>query len=316
MTNLYRPPFDPYSERQEASDPNAALRTPWDGCWAWTLARATNGTTGGKVTCIVPGKTVEKVIRDAAGVPDRPGYADGGTIANQITALDKLAPVGTWYSARPTQAEFRAHLAAGGIAVMAGWEDQAPASDAAYDSRFYYNHGSNGHNNFCQGVGDGVHVIWGNPEKFSGVPEPIVTIDAALKFVWDSQAGGYPRVEALLLRSVEMALPISTPTPTPGGNMDVIAITPVSQVNCAAGGSLRNATTGAVINAKWTAQTGLHTWGQAGADTIIQVQDRVGGPLIPARYPTALCTPVRAVADPAPLAALQAKIDAAKAALG
>jgi hypothetical protein len=229
MTNIYRPPFDPYSQRQEAQDPNPALRTPWDGCWAWTLARAINGTTGGKVTCYpASGNTVEieDVIRAAAGVPDRAGVADGGTLNQQVTALGKLAPIGTWYSSRPTQAEFRAHLAAGGIAVMAGWEDQAPISDRAYDAGFYDRHGSNGHSVFCQGVGDGKNVYWGNPEKFSGIPEPVVTIDAALKFVWDSQAGGYPRVEALLLNSVEIAMAQNSPTPTPPPGPVTVAVLP------------------------------------------------------------------------------------------
>jgi hypothetical protein len=87
------------------------------------------------------------------------------------------------------------------MAVMAGWESDAPVSDRAYDPRFYDRTGANAHSILGQGVGDGKGVIWGNPEKFAGAAEPIVTIDAALKFVWDSQAGGYPRVEALLLNS-------------------------------------------------------------------------------------------------------------------
>ncbi len=318
MTNLYRAPGDPYSERQEANDPDPALRSPWDGCWAWTLARALDAATGGRIHGLG-----EDDIRAACGKPDRPGIADGGTLDGQVVAVQKLAP-GLWFQARPSQAEFTAHLAAGGIAVMAGWESDAPVSDRRYDPGFYDRTGANGHSILGAGVGDGKSVIWGNPERFNGEAEPIVPIAAALKFVWDSQRGGYPRVEAILFRSVEAsAVPAPTPpTPTPGGNfMDVIVISPVSQVNCAAGGSLRDATTGAVISARWAAQTGIYTWGKAGADTIIRVQAHTGGSLVAARYPTSLCTPIVATVDPAAavaaaIAPLIIKIVAAKAALG
>lgn len=213
--SLYRAPGDPYSERQEANDPNPALRSPWDGCWTWTLARALDAATGGRIHGLG-----EDDIRAACGKPDRPGIADGGFLEDQVVAVQKLAP-GLWFQARPTQTEFVAHLAAGGIAVMAGWEHDAPESDRRYDPAFYGRKNAKGewvdaHSILGAGVGDGKSVIWGNPERFSGDAEPIVPIAAALKFVWDAQRGGYPHVEAILFRSVEGgAVPVPTPDPIP-----------------------------------------------------------------------------------------------------
>jgi hypothetical protein len=219
---IYRPPFAPYSERQEANDTNPLLRIPWDGCATWTDARALDGTTGGKVHNLT-----EDDIRAACGNPDVPG-TNGITLDQQALAFSKLAPVGTWYSPRPTQAEFLACLAAGGIAVMAGWESDAPLADRAYDPAFYDNVGHNGHNVFVQGVGDGKNVIWGNPEMFLSTIEPVVPIAAALKFVWDSLVTGYPRVEAILFNSVRVAQ---------GADMDLTKASPVALCDLTAGGT-------------------------------------------------------------------------------
>jgi len=203
MGTIYRPPFAPYCQRKEANDPVVAFRKHWNGCWCWTLARGIDGTTGGAVHGLD-----EDDVRSASGKPDHGLSTDSGTLADQIRALGVLAPKGTWYSSRPTKEEFRAHLAGGGIAIMAGWESDAPASDKAYDPHFYELKNADGHSNFCQGVGDGAHVIWGNPEKPVADKEPIVPIDAALAFVWAAQNRAADRVEALLLKSVVIPDPI------------------------------------------------------------------------------------------------------------
>jgi len=209
---MYRPPFAPYSQRRESQDPDPALRHPWDGCWCWTLARAIDGATLGHL-----GGLDERTIRRACNKPDHSGVKDGATLEDQVRALCVIAP-GLWFQARPTEAQLRAHLGQGGMAVMAGWENNAPATDRAYDRSFYdrvtrdsagNQTGTNGHSNFCQGLADGSRIWWGNPEKPVDWAEPVVSIDAAVKFCWPGQHGARGRLEAILLRSVEVGIAVA-----------------------------------------------------------------------------------------------------------
>lgn len=247
-------------------------------------------------------------FEDSEGLPE--SQQEQGLVGYSYTDLASWALYdATAHDA--TEAELPGLLATVGVAIALTGNGPGLPPTPQYPSGFQGNHSIT-----VVPLGGGMVTLL-DPLQRSGTtfsPFPVATV-----LVWHRHLVYGQDIR--YVREGELANVTATPpSPNPGGNMDVVTVSPVSQVNCAAGGSLRDANTGAVISAKWTAQTRINTWGRVGTDTIILVQTRPGGPPVAARYPTALCTAIVAGADPAAavaaaIAPLNAKIAAAKAAL-
>jgi hypothetical protein len=185
----YVPPI--HTQRNEES--------PWDGCWAYSLATAIDAATGGRIL------VTEAQVRKASANRDRPGLSDGGNIDDQVKAIGILAPA-VKFRTHPTAVELRDHLAAGGGAALSGYQADAPRGQRQYDPRFYdRNRFGTGHNVYWQGL-DSVRAACLDPLIPAGAKAPVYQITDALHFAW----GDVKKKIALLVTPVSLA-----PTPAP-----------------------------------------------------------------------------------------------------